>query len=209
MKIIKELIYEKNEKKFLSSLRQRNTNLTPSIIFNNCIAGIIYHNLGLPFNSPTINLSIPGNDYLSFVKNIEYYASCELVETPSDNSFPMGKLVSKDSSHQDISLHFLHYKTFEQAHEKWTKRFSRIDYNNIYYIWEFYDDQYDVGLIKEFDSLPLKKIALLHRDIPEIKHSFVISCYKEGKPVGKIFEHNGISGKRFLDEFDYTSFLNS
>lgn len=35
--------------------RRRLRNYSPTIISNNCCAGFIYHDLGLKFNSPTIN----------------------------------------------------------------------------------------------------------------------------------------------------------
>lgn len=38
--------------------RRRLRNSSPTIISNNCCAGFIYHDLGLKFNSPTINLTV-------------------------------------------------------------------------------------------------------------------------------------------------------
>lgn len=40
----------------IQNYKQQLQNQTPCIISSNCIGGIIYHDLQLPFLSPTINL---------------------------------------------------------------------------------------------------------------------------------------------------------
>lgn len=55
----------------LRRLRLRNRDF--SLISNNCIAGIIYHDLGLPFRTPTINLFFENDDFFRFADNLEYY----------------------------------------------------------------------------------------------------------------------------------------
>lgn len=69
---------------------------------------------------------------------------------------------------------------------------------------------YDDKDIYEFDKLNelKKKIILTHKEYKDIKNSFKISCYRNDEPRAKILEYKGISGKRFLEEFDYTGFLN-
>lgn len=154
---IKTIICEENEKRWIKRLQNRNNNLNPTIICNNCIGGVIYHNLGLKFHSPTINLFISGEDYLNFVKDVKYYSACKMEQIESDKPWPVGQLISKEKAHKDIIVNFQHYNDFQSAYNKWTERFSRINYDNIYYIWEFYDDLYDISLIQEFDKLPIKK----------------------------------------------------
>ena len=58
--------------------RLRNENIT--IISANCVGGVIYHDLGLKFNSPTVNLYFNASDYVKFVSNLTYYLQCELKE---------------------------------------------------------------------------------------------------------------------------------
>jgi uncharacterized protein (DUF1919 family) len=198
-----------NEEKWLESLRKRNHNLEPTIVTNNCIGGVIYHNLGLRFNSPTINLFFNGEDYLEFVKNFEYYINCDLTQIEDSNRpYPVGKLLSKDCEHQEIKLYFQHYKTYEEASQKWVERCKRVKLDNIYYIWEFYDTLCDMNLLKEFDTLPIKKLAITHREFDDIECAKKVSCYIDDKPIAQILQYDGISGKRYLDEIDYVSFLN-
>ena len=209
---IEQQIKDKNEKRFLTSLRRRNKNERCSIICNNCIGGVIYHNLGMEFDSPTINLFFNGDEYLEFCKFLEYYSTCELITSPDNmkDGYPIGILVPKDDSHIPVSIYFQHYKSFEEAKEKWIERFKRVDFNNLYFIWDFADTQYDPALIYEFDKLPLKhKLIITHRKFPDLKHAVPVSCYIDDKPVAKILMYRGLSGKRYLDEVDYVSFLNS
>ena len=202
---------KRNELKHLTELRRRNNQEQCTIICNNCIAGIIYHNLGLRFDSPTINLAIKGEEYLEFCKHLEYYSSCELIEHQDSmkEGYPVGVIMPKDDQHIRINIYFQHYHTFEESKAKWVERFKRVDYNNIFFIWEFYDTAYDHKLMYEFDALPLEnKMILTHRNFPNLKNAFCVTCYADDKPVAKILDYNGVSGKRYLDEFDYVGFIN-
>ena len=208
---LKKYIIKKKEKKYFDKIRKINNNINPTIICNNCMGGVIYHNLGLQFLSPTINLFIKGNDYLNFCRNLKYYSNCELIQIEDNtNNYPVGCLIPHDNEHQKIMIYFQHYKSFEEAKYKWMERFKRVNWDNMYFIWEFYDTLYDTRYIYEFDKTDLKgkKMLLLHREFPNIKHAFVLSCYKDDLPMAKAFEYKGISGKRYLDEFDYVKFLN-
>lgn len=62
--------------------RSRLTNKNFSIICNNCVGGILYHELGLKFMSPTINLFIEAGEYISFLKKMEYYLNYEFAKLP-------------------------------------------------------------------------------------------------------------------------------
>ena len=53
--------------------RTRLKNSCPTIISRNCVGGIIYHDLGLKFNSPTINLSMSNDDYIKFVEHLDSF----------------------------------------------------------------------------------------------------------------------------------------
>ena len=212
VKFLKKL-RAKNEMRYFSKIRKKNNNLNPTIICNNCIGGgVIYHNLGLKFLSPTVNLFVKSDDYLTFCKNLKYYSSCDIVQVADiDREYPVGRIVPLDHNHKEITIFFQHYKSFDEAKRKWVERFQRINWDNMFFIWEFYDTLYDNQLLYDFDQaeLPGKKILLLHREIPDVKNSFVFSFYKEDLPTAKAFEYKGISGKRYLDEFDYVSFLNT
>ena len=122
--------------------------------------------------------------------------------------YPVGKLIPNDNDHDEIIIYFRHYKNFDDAKQKWEERYKRVDFNNVLFIYEFYDDIYDENLLYEFEKIPYKKVILTHKKIEGLKNDFVVSCYKVNKPVAKIMRYKGISGKRYLDGFDYVKFLN-
>ena len=62
------------------------------------------------------------------------------------NDYPQGRL-------DDVLIHFLHYKTFDEAKICWEKRKKRICYDNIFVIMT---DQQNCTLedMSEFDTVP-------------------------------------------------------
>ena len=198
------------EKQYQDSLRIRNHNHGFTLISNNCIGGVIYHNLGERFDSPTINLFITGKDYLNFVMHLQYYCThCQMIEGNIPGAkYPIGVLVPDGSALPPITIHFQHYSCFEEALTKWNTRCTRIHWNNLHIIWEFYDNLYPIELIQEFDKLPFHKIVLTHRPISGIKYQFVLPCFKNEFKTGLTLEKSKIVGRRNLDDWDYVSFIN-
>ena len=97
-----------------------------SIISQNCIGGVLYHDLNLKFLSPTINLYFTSMDYLKFISNLKFYLSNEII-IKWDEQYPIGIL-------NDIVVHFMHYNTCTEAYESWKNRKERINYDKIFVI---------------------------------------------------------------------------
>lgn len=49
-----------------------------SIISQQCIGGGIYHDMGMQFLSPTINLYFEAKDFIKFVENLKHYMNVEI-----------------------------------------------------------------------------------------------------------------------------------
>lgn len=82
MKIVTHLRQLMLRKKLQEQLDNENF----TIISSTCVGGNIYHDLGLRFTSPTINLWIGAKDFLKFVKDLKYYLEdCELSEIKDSN----------------------------------------------------------------------------------------------------------------------------
>ena len=77
-------------------------NFDLSIITSNCVGAVIYHDLGMPFLSPTINLTIRMNDLVKFAENLNWYLEKEIVEIKGDYEYPTGML-------EDIRINFVHF----------------------------------------------------------------------------------------------------
>lgn len=89
-----------------------------SIISQNCIGGVLYHDLGMQFLSPTINLFIKEPDFVRFVLNLEHYLGCSL-QMHWGEEYPIGTL-------DDITIYFMHYHTCEEAKLAWERRAKRV-----------------------------------------------------------------------------------
>ncbi len=94
----------------------KNTDVT--VISQNCIGGVFYHDMGLQFTSPTINLFFSSLDFLRFAGNLKYYLNQPLT-LQWEEQYPVGHL-------DDISIHFQHYGTCTEAKEAWERRKERI-----------------------------------------------------------------------------------
>lgn len=175
----------------------------PSIITNHCVGGIISHDLGLKFLSPTVNLKILPDDFVKFVKNLKEYLELDFVLVESGLPYPVGRL-------KDIMVYFVHYKSFDEAVKKWNERKKRIDFNNIRIIMTVRDGAKSETL-KEFDALPYKKVVFDDYAHPEIKSA--VHVHRRGaKPLGDVYISDivTITGKRAFEVngFDMIEFLN-
>lgn len=109
----------------IQRIRLRNNGF--SIICQNCIGGVIYHNLGLPFLSPTINLWMEEKDFYRFAANLKHYLSLELQFVSGIDNTPTAWC-------GDILIHFNHYRSEEEAASKWYERRQRVNYDNLFFI---------------------------------------------------------------------------
>jgi len=210
----RDFLWQVREKQWQMQLRARNRNMDPTILTTNCLAGFIYHNLGLQFRSPIINLYMRSNDFATLVTHLRDYAHSRMEEvTDSGMSYPVGRLIPQDAGLPALTLYFQHYDSFEEARDKWFARYARINYDNLYILHEFQNIDRDISAsLPAFQRYPGKAIALLHKPDDRISPSHVFTCGpKDGSefPPGFLLEHDGVTGRRYMDEFDYVSFLNS
>jgi uncharacterized protein (DUF1919 family) len=99
-----------------------------TILCNMCLVGVIYHDLGLRFNSPTVNLMIPAGEFVSMLQDISQIDEEIEVKEDLGKPYPVGLLGDL------YTLHFMHYKTFKEAVDTWRRRALRMDRSNPYII---------------------------------------------------------------------------
>lgn len=178
-------------------------NLTPTIISSNCNGEFMYYDLKLPFMSPTINLSFDMNDYVKMLENLEWYMSQPITPYVDDRfEFPTGML-------GNIEIRFNHYKTYEEAVKKWEERKKRIDWDNLFIIG-IDGDNCTYESIRRFDNLPYKnKVIFTHKPYPEFESAYYITGFEKEGGIGVLlYFKNKFRIRRYLDDFDYVSFLN-
>lgn len=183
----RELWRNKFEKKKL-----RNSDF--SIFSDTCIAGIIYHDLGLQFKSPTINVLISASDFVKLLKDLKTYLNSELIFIHTSANYPVAMLL-------DVRINFLHYKTEEEARQKWEERKNRINWDNMFVICSESDLTYEEMV--EFDNLPFdNKIIFLRKKVEGIKSGI----YATEKIL---LNFSNPFGKRYYQKyFDYVKWLN-
>jgi len=125
---------------------------TPSILSNNCWGGLTYHSLDLEFTSPFINMFETIPDYLKLLKDLKKYMTeeLELISTQYEESQNIYYPIVKCG---DVTLHFNHYSSFEEAKLYWEKRKRRINWDNLLVM--MYTEDFD--LANEFIKLPYKR----------------------------------------------------
>lgn len=185
---------------------KRNRNHAPTIICNNCTAGVMLHDLGLKFNTPTINLDIRNQkEFLYFVENLEDLKDCPIEELSFEKyHLPAGVIIHNGHT---IDIVFTHYKTFEIGVEKWHERMKRINMDNLFVIFEA--PEIEKEILERFSRIKYRKCVLSKQE--QLKYDFYygFDMYKDWKP-GKFLQYKSVfSLKRYLDDFDYISFLNT
>lgn len=174
-----------------------------TVICNNCTGAMVLHDFGLSFQSPFVNLFIHPDDYIKILKNIKYY--CSLDADIKDVTY--GEKYPKMLINNSVIIHMRHYKTFQEAIDKWKERCGRIDYDNLYIIM-VKRDGCSINQLKEFDSLNYNHKILITPTQYGLKSEFVIPDCKENEDVGLITDFKGYSGKRYYDLIDWKSFFN-
>lgn len=178
--------------------RLSNQNFT--IIASNCNGTMMYFDLGLPYLSPTINLWIEQHDFIKMIENLEWYMNEPIVELHGEEDYPVGLL-------NDIKIYFRHYDSFDEAVSKWEERKKRIHWDNLFIVGDSWDGDYEV--IQQFDRLPYKnKVIFSPVPYPEFKSVYYVEAFKEKWGVTTDFKNQFLK-RRYLDDFDYVSFLNT
>ena len=202
---VKHLLSDKNPVAIHRRKKMRDmlTNTTPTFLCPNCIGGILFHDLGLQFRSPTINLMMTQMDFAKFVLNMDYYLAQELdfFKHP-EFDFPCAYL-------GDITLHFTHYHTEEEAAQKWAERSARIDRDNLFVFLEERD-----GLTRE-DVLRLGNIrarglvVFTANPYPDIPYALQIPKYAMDGEVGNILAKSYWNDSREYEKyFDFVKWFN-
>lgn len=100
--------------------RHRLQNYNFSILSQNCVGSIWYHDLGLQFTSPTINMKFNPNDWIEFLDNIDSYLDADISFSQSEKPYPVGSIGG------DIFVEFVHYHSEEEVLNKWRQRRRRL-----------------------------------------------------------------------------------
>ena len=130
--------------------RLQNTDFT--IVSNNCWGGILYEYYGIKKLSPTVGCYFYADDYIKFISNLSYYLSIEIKMITSNQSKHKESLFEKGETKvpvgvlDDVEVVFLHYSDADLAKDKWTKRISRVNWENIIYKFSYMNECTDKNI---------------------------------------------------------------
>lgn len=203
-RLFERLMHFIRRKIILPVRKNKLKNHTFSIIANDCIGGVMYHDLGEKFRTPTINLWFPEpNQFLTFCEHLDYYLSLPLEPYESGEPTPFGILRGK---YGDVIINMLHYKSFADGKMKWEERKQRINRDNIFIV--FHLPNPSTSILKRFDTLPYEhKVCYTTMDgLNVIK--MPIDYYSNSYYSGKILDYDRIGLNRQMEVLDYVAFLN-
>lgn len=205
--VLRRKIIEKLSQYITNKRRQKNRlklkNHDFSIFCSNCTGGIISHELGERFNSPTVNLRISSKEFVKFMLNIHEYLEQELIFFDGEENCPMAHL-------GDITIVFAHYKDVDSALEKWNERKKRVNWDNIYVILNDRDGMTYEDL-KALSNVPCKNMVVFTaKEYPEFPYTFCLHQFCDQNEVGYTLDHLPITNEWYFERFfDYTAWLNS
>jgi len=186
---------------YLRKLRRGFTNRSVSVFSSNCVGGCMLHDLNVQFHSPFVNLFLNAEDYLKFLKSPKEYCALDFQEIETEAHYPVASL-------GDLTVHFVHYKSFQEAVAAFKRRAERIDYDNLFVIFTdrdgcTYED------LKTFDRLPYQnKVVFTHVPYEDIKSVYYIEGFEKQGYVGDLIKWDKKLGRKLYDRFDFAKWLN-
>ena len=191
-----------------SRMRSRLKNKDFTLLTPNCLGGILLHDLGLRFHTPTINLMMTQTDFLQCVLHLKEYMSGRLVFLDNtDETCPCAELIYGDLP--PVTVHFTHYETPEEAEFKWWKRAERINYDNLFIFIEERDgiSKEDLGKLAKLPARGV--VAFTCNEYPDLPYTVFIPKYHSQGEVGNILKKNRIDDSREYEQyFDFVEWFN-
>lgn len=187
----------------LARQKSKLTNKEPTIICNNCIAGVLLKDLGLNFNTPTINLYFTAPDYINFLERMEYYLSKEMIVSfdskysSEPRDYPVGKI-------DDIEIQFLHFSSIQEAIEKWDRRKKRIQSDNLFFIASDREDC-SPEIKRRFLDLPFRNKVFFSSKKNSSKEIIYFGEYRKESQVGDLIK----DGYGWYFHYDVVHWLNT
>ncbi|MBQ9973414.1 MAG: DUF1919 domain-containing protein [Oscillospiraceae bacterium] len=201
-KLIKETAKELLRMPLKHSMRRRLKVNNARIIASMCAGGILSHDLGLQFLSPTINLIIP--EFTAFCDGLEDRLRGELVDKgTSPHGYPLAEL-------DGFLIEGVHYHSFDQLNEQWRRRTQRFFASTDEIVLIASDTQVHLPRdVEAFHALPYRKVCFTSRQ--DIPYEEFIYCpeFAGEDTVGDILRYTDLLGTRIFEKrLDCVGWLN-
>lgn len=179
-----------------------------SFLVPNCLGGILLHDLGLRFLSPTVNLMMKQDDFFRFVMDLDDYLAARLVFQEQPEGECPCAVLSPDG-HIPITIEFTHYNTEQEAEQKWVERSQRINRDNLFILIEERDG---VGR-EEFELLGTLSVrgivAFTCNQYADLPYCVYLPKYHDDGEVGNILRKQYLDDSREYEHFfDFVKWFN-
>jgi uncharacterized protein (DUF1919 family) len=190
--------------------RRKLTNRHFSIIGNNCFVGGMYHKYGLKYSSPTIWTYIFPDEYLQFLSKLEWYLAQPL-EFIKESKHTMSKRFTQVTGKAypigllggNVEIHFMHYKTQQEAAEKWNNRLKRLCPANLFVVFSD-SEEFKEPHLEAFAKLPFEhKVFLSAKPRTGFAGTIFVKDYASEPYVFDVTRN-----RKYEKYFDLTRWLN-
>ena len=212
-KRILHLLYAFTGRVSLRLYRAKNRNKCITIISRDCLGGVVYHQLGVEFRSPTINLCFSLDDFNLFCLHLEQYLFGTFAAVHSEK-YPIGLLKPRENDGLPaIKVHFLHYSSFDDAVAKWGERAQRVDFNNLFVVssacYPTLTSSINSNIISDWNAIPYRKVIFVDRGYG-FQNEFIIAkpnnC-DDDYPWLLYSPSKWQTWRRVMNAFDFPAFL--
>ena len=221
-KEINRVFLNTKRKPFIIPLRELLSNLgtskydnlsSLSIISTNCFAGRIMQDLNLRYNSPTAGLYFFYPDYIEFLQNLRYYLTDARIEFVNVSKYKLGneRYIAQNKSYPigilggKVEIHFLHYHSEKEAAEKWYRRASRVNFDNLLVIG-MDQNLCSEADIKAFDKLQFKNKIMFSSKPTDVPSCVYMEEFRKLQCVGDPYKKGHVFYK-YLINYLKTSYL--
>lgn len=188
-----------------SMMRKKLNNKTVSLLVPNCLGGLLFHDLGLKFYSPTVNLMLSQRDFVEFVCRIKEFLEKDLVFFCDRKSkFPRATI-------GNITINFTHYPSEEEALRKWEERKMRIDYDNLFIVAMERDGIGEREIRRLGDIKARGILVFTAHKYPDIPYTVYLPQYAKDGEVGNILRRvSYLTDQREYEQyFDFVEWFNN
>lgn len=120
-----------------------------SVVSETCIGGCISNKLGLPFNSPFVNVrvGIEKNDYFELLNKLDDYMRQTPAESSKTNTYDRNwngwecRIDFPRLWYDDILIHGFHFQSQKEFLDIWEKRRQRYNFQNKVVLKILYDEE--------------------------------------------------------------------
>ncbi len=194
-----------HRKRICGEMRNKLRNREVSIVSSNCIGGILSHDLGLQFASPTVNLFFTAGDFVKFATDLRRYIDM----VPQINEVETAEKGYLVASLNDVRLYAVHYHDLDELRDAWKRRAGRIHWDNLFLVMTDRNNMTEKDL-KAFSKLPYPKVLFSAKPYPEYDFVVYVDAFGSEDQVGQLQFYADYRGHRYYEKyFDFVRWLNN